>query len=1012
MAALGSSPDFVGRRTELGLLEEALERVRTESSAAFVVGGESGVGKTRLVVEFAGRARRSGATVLMGSCIDMDDGALPYWPFVDALRGLLRRLGAASAEALGPLGENLKRLLPELDAGAHGATPAGPGAQARLFELVLGILLQLARRSPVVLVLEDMHWADRSTRDLLSFLLANLGPDPVLVVATYRSDALVGGHPLHALLAELRRNRRARFLELSRFTHEEIVAQITGIVGLPPRSDLAEAIWARSDGNAFFAEELLFAAVDGVSLELPPSLRQILLTRVDGLTPAAQDVLRLVAAGGPRVPYRLLAAASPRDERDLLSGLRECVAQLVLVPDDDRNAYGFRHSLLREAIYDELLPGERARLHAAYGAALERDPGLAPGSAPAELAYHWYEAGDVERALPAAVAAARAAERVYGFAEAQRQYERALELWDRASDPAAALLRGPNPEVVDTDRLGLFERAAEAANLAGDHHQAITLMEAAIREPTEPDPIRCALLRERLGAYLWSAGDSQAALAAYDEAARLVPADARTAERARVVGAQAQALMLAGHYRESQARAQEALAVAREAGARALEGSILGTLGFDLAFLGHPAAGVSLLQEARLIAEDVGTPDEVGRAWLNLAELLSGPLNRLHEAAAVAEQGAARVSALGLDRSYGVSLLAIAVNAMFRLGRWSEVDHFLTRAMASRPAGTAAIDLGLARAKLAVGRGDVAAAEADLAAVEELCARAVGARYQTPLLTLRAGLALWEGRIDDARAAVAEGLRAAAASDDAWSVAPLVWHGLRAEADRAEDARARRATWVAEEARRAGADLLNRVEVLAEESADAAPTVRQAVGACLALCRAEWSRLEGVSAPEAWAVSAATWDALGQPYPAAYARWRQAEALLTRRARSPRAAEALRSAHRVARELGADAFRRQIEDLAARGRIALAPAGDGEPDGEDGVDGSGPDPLAALTRRERDVLALVAEGRSNREVAEALFISEKTASVHVSHILAKLGVSSRVAAGAVAHRLGVPVPRS
>jgi DNA-binding CsgD family transcriptional regulator/tetratricopeptide (TPR) repeat protein len=1012
MAALGASPDFVGRRREVGLLEEALERVRTEEAAAFVVGGESGVGKTRLVGEFTGRARRAGATVLMGSCIDLDDGGLPYWPFVDALRGLLRRLGAASPEALGPLHENLKRLLPELDAGAHGAAPAGPGAQARLFELVLGIVLQLARRSPVVLVLEDLHWADRSTRDLLSFVLANLGPDAVLVLATYRSDALVGGHPLHGLLAELRRSRRARFLELPRFTHDEVVAQITGILGLPPRADLADAIWARSDGNPFFAEELLFAAVDGVAPELPPSLRQILLTRVDSLTAAAQDVLRLVAAGGPRVPYRLLAAAAPLDERNLLSGLRECVAQLVLVPDDDRNAYGFRHSLLREAVYDELLPGERARLHGAYGAALDRDPGLAPGSAPAELAYHWYEAGDVDRALPAVVAAARAAERVYGFAEAQRQYERALQLWGDLSDPAAALLRGRNAVVVDVDRLGLFERAAEAANLAGDHRRAIALIETAIREPTEPDPVRCALLRERLGTYLWSVGDNEAALAAYDEAARLVPAEDRTPERARVVGAQAQALMLAGHYRESQARAQEALAVAREAGARAQEGYVLGTLGFDLAFLGHPAVAVSLLQEARLIAEDVGSPDDVGRAWLNLAELLSGPLNRLHEAAAVAEQGAERVAALGLDRSYGVSLLAIAVKTVFRLGRWSDADRLLTQAMALRPAGTAAIELGLARARLAASRGAVAAAEADLAAVEQLCTEAVCARFQTPMLTLRAALALWDGRIDDARAAVADGLRDAGATDDAWSISPLAWYGLRAEADRAAEARARRETCVVADARRTGADLLARVQAMAGESADASPTVRQAAGAWLAMCRAEWSRLEGVTAPEAWDVSAARFDALGQPYHAAYSRWREAEALLTRRARSPRAAEVLQSAYRVARQLGADVLRRHIEELAARGRIVLETVGEVALGPDDDGNGSGPDPLAALTRRERDVLALVAEGRSNREVADALFISEKTASVHVSHILAKLGVTSRVAAGAVAHRLGVPIPRS
>jgi DNA-binding CsgD family transcriptional regulator/tetratricopeptide (TPR) repeat protein len=708
------------------------------------------------------------------------------------------------------------------------------------------------------------------------------------------------------------------------------------------------------------------------------------------------------------MPYALLAATAGMDEDALCDALRECVDHQVLVADHED--YVFRHALLREVVYSELLPGERGRFHAAYGKAIAGDGRLAAGSPEGELAYHWDQAGEPARALPAAVDAAVTAERLYGFVEAQRHYERAIELWDRVADAGSA---------VDVDRLGLFERAAEAANLAGDHGRAVALARAAIDDvgperpperdagperPPErdagPPSVRHALLRERLGCYLWAAGDCDAALTAYDEAARMVPLGHATAERARVVAAQAQALMLAGRYRESRLRAEEALQVAREAGARAVEGHVLSTLGVDLAFLGHAAAGVSLLREARAIAEEAGTPEDVARAWLNLAELLSGPLNRLHTAAEVAEEGVEVVRRLGLERSYGVSLRAIAVNTLFRLGRWDEADRFLADAMACRPGGAAAIDLHLARAKLAVGRGQIESANADLEMVEELGAHATDARYQAPLLTLRAGLALWEGEVDKARQAVVTGLAVAERTDDLWFVAPLVWHGLRAEADAAEVARAHRSTADTDAARAAGTDLLARMQALADQAQGAAPPVRAAVAAYVALCRAEWSRVEGVSAPDAWTEAARHLDALDQPYPAAYARMREAEALLTRRARSPRAAEALRAAHAKAVELGATPFRRQIEELAARGRISL----DATETHADAV--ATPDPLDGLTRREREVLSLVAEGRSNREVAEVLFISEKTASVHVSHILAKLGVQSRVQASAVVHRLG------
>ncbi|HYX44856.1 MAG TPA: AAA family ATPase, partial [Acidimicrobiales bacterium] len=496
MAALSSSPELVGRTEELALLEAALGRAAGGHPSAVVIGGEGGVGKTRLVSELAEQARRRGATVLVGGCIELGDGGLPYAPVVDALRPVLRHRRAEDDAAVGSICAELGLLLPGLGEVTTGsAVGAGPRARARVLELVVSLLDQLSRRSPVVLVLEDLQWADAATRDLLAFVVGHLGDQPTLVVATYRSDALAPGHPLRSLLQELRRNRRAQLVELPRLSREEVAAQVAGILGLPPRTELADVIAARSDGNPFFVEELLAAAVEGQELQVPASLRHILLAGIEDLPASAQGVLRLLAVGGVRVSHRLLAAAAAGLAADDLStALRVCVDRQAVVVDRPGDVYRFRQPLLREVVYDELLPGERARLHAAYGAALAADPRLAPRWAVAEAARHWFEAGDVDRALPAAVEAAEAAEAAYRFADAHDHYERALEVWDEAVDPAAS---------TGVDRVALVVRAAEVATRAGRHRRATDLIEEALAG--EAGARHEGLLWERLGSSLLAA---------------------------------------------------------------------------------------------------------------------------------------------------------------------------------------------------------------------------------------------------------------------------------------------------------------------------------------------------------------------------------------------------------------------------------------------------------------------------------------------------------------------------
>ena len=488
--------------------------------------------------------------------------------------------------------------------------------------------------------------------------------------------------------------------------------------------------------------------------------------------------------------------------------------------------------------------------------------------------------------------------------------------------------------------------------------------------------------------------------------------------------------MLSGRYRSSRQQAEAALQVAREAGAQLEETQILATLGFDLAFLGESASGVSALERAQVIAEELGNPDDIGRAYLNRAELLSGPLNRLAEAAEIAERGVARVRQLGLERTYGVALQAIAVNTLFRLGRWSEADVFLRQALAAKPTGTAAIDLCLARAKLSVGRGEFAAAESDLRAVEALAAGGLGLQYEAPLLTLRAGLDLWLGHPQRAREAVNRGIMASInGSDDVWLLAPLIWHGLRAEADLAAAAAVARDRAGHDAATTMAAGLWAQVQSLGDDSLDAAPSIRLAIEAYLRMCEGEARRARGDSDPDVWAEAAKRWQELQQPYPAAYARWREAEALLGQRSRSARAAESLRAAHRVAVSLGAAPFRREVESLASRARIFLVEGGTEErtptagaeqlPPAPPDQSAPAPDRRAAraaakgryrLSDRELDVWLQLPAGLSNNQIGERLFISGKTVSVHVTNILRKLEVKTRVQAIALAYQLGMVDP--
>jgi DNA-binding CsgD family transcriptional regulator len=676
-----------------------------------------------------------------------------------------------------------------------------------------------------------------------------------------------------------------------------------------------------------------------------------------------------------------------------LAATREAVDHQVLRIEGD--AYGFRHVLLQLAVYGELLPGERVRLHAAVARALSEDPHAgALRQTSAELAHHWSVAGDYPRALIASIAAARAAAEVYGFTEAHQQYERVFTLWDQVSD---------TPERAGLSLADLRVEAAEAARWAGSPDRAATLLQETLADlEGHLQPARAGLLRARLAECRREAGDSKAALAAYEEASRLVANEPASAQKARVLAGHATELMRQAQYSASRALCEDAIAVARAVGALAEEGRALNTLGGVTSELGDPDAGIAALRQALRLSEAAGSFDDLHRVYHALSEVLRQDAGRPAEGLRVMRRGLERMRELGLEAAMPTDILRGELAwQLWYLGRWRDAQELVSEVLTRELPAVWALEPQLlaGRLHLAQGRFDLAHEQGQTAArmVEQLNDPRSPAFLQRYL----ADLATWQGDYPTARSAVAKALQHLADTDDHTLAVRLCCTGLRAAADAAQRAHDQRAnpSEVAD-IRAAGQQLLAHArQSLAQLGGNLSDARAHA-----AACEAEFTRLELRSDPQRWAALAANWDALCRPYEAAYARWRQAEALLTSRAPKP-AASVLRQAHQAASELGAGPLRHEIERLARRARIDLQTSSPKSGEAE-----AAPAGRLGLTPREQEVLRHLVEGRTNRQIARALFISEKTASVHVSNIMSKLGATNRSEAAAIAHRLRLLEP--
>jgi DNA-binding CsgD family transcriptional regulator/tetratricopeptide (TPR) repeat protein len=1002
-----SSPILVGRDGELVAIERAFAAAASGSPSIVVVGGEAGIGKTRLIAEAGERAVAGGGRMIAGACLDLADG-LPYLPFVEAIRRLVRTAPPADLDAaFGPARHDFARLMPEMRLliGDEGSDDSEPISQGRLFELGLGMVERLGAISPVLLALEDVQWIDRSSRDLITFLARNLSRERLLLALTVRTDNLPAGHPTLAWLAELTRLPRVVRIDLQRLPREAIAGQLAAILGEAPPPDLVDEVWARSEGNPFFAEELV-AADETRTPDAPgppATLAQMLAARLAALSAPARDVLAWLAVAGRPVDEVLLGAVTERPQDELVSALREGLARHVLATDPGHGRIRFRHALLAEVALGDLLPSQRRQLHDRFATVLAARHDLGErnrAGATAELAYHWTAAGRWPEAHAAAIAAGEAAETVAAYAQAHSQFERALEIADRLEPPIEA-----------ADRVALLRRAASAADLAGEMDRALELaLEARTLVDASADAETAALLHARIGYLRWALGDAEGGLEDHREAVRLVPHDPPTAARARVLGALAGSLMSPGRHAESADVARAAIACATAVGATSEEARARNVLGSDLVALGDVDAGLAELTRSRELAAEAGPPDMLVVVHHNLALNLA-QAGRLDEALSEALAGRDAARRLGLERRFGMNLIALAADVLLRLGRWDEADALTLEGLALDPRDRGTVYLSAVRGRLHALRGEVDEATRRLDAADELAIGELDADLAAYIRRGRAEVALARGRPDEALAAVEPVIEGAPGSQVAFVRAPLLAVGLRAAADVAERARASRDREAVTQVARTSARLREAMEGIRAAPQDAALT------AVVALGDAEGRRVDGE--PADWAGLAIRFDAVPDPERAAYARFRAAEQELRARGTKADAESLLRDAHSTAERLGGEPLRREIEALARRARISLAVPAAGAAavsvpsSSTNGGAGHGPtNGLAALRKaglssREIEVLQLVAAGRTNGEIAERLFITRKTAGVHVTHILDKLAVSNRVEAAMVAARLGL-----
>jgi tetratricopeptide (TPR) repeat protein/DNA-binding CsgD family transcriptional regulator len=1056
------SEHFVGRERELSRLAVALDAALHGQSQRVLLAGAGGIGVSRLVGETIRRVRRLPEPFQVVHCRAVGPHRMAAYASISA--GLEPWLAGLDDDELGrivgPGGEALARLLPELAsrltpgparqspplAGRHDAI-APERRSAWLNEAIHGLLERAGETRPVLLVLEDLQHADAGTRGLVTFLARVARPARLCLIGTYGTDRLSRGHPLLPELSAMRQGSDPpEILEMGPLDRTELAQLVAEIEGERPTAAALLLVAERSAGIPLLAEEILAARRELPGVALGASFEELVLARVARLDSETRRVLRLLAVAGlplDRAAIASVAAAHealaegrpPRSttlprrgdgvlDADLRAGLEAAIGQGFAVEREGARIE-IRHELIARAIEADLLPAQRRRHQLALATSLEGS-----GDAAAALS-HWLAAHETDRARLAALAVAAEAGRLDSAADALAARELALEL-------------GPGPATTGPALTGRFlYETAEVALAAGRADRAMAYLESALgRFGEREDAVLTAGLHETLGRAARTLGNHDRALAEHRRAASIGPAEP-SIERARILGSLAQTLMLLGHFQEAAEVGRKAVTVARVAGATSLEAHALCTIGVAEAWSADGEEGIVLLRRALELAHELDDPDVAFRATLNLTTALA-LLGRRDEAIDVTEAAIEQARRDGLEVAYGNPLRGNIAEALFNAGRWTEARATIRTALEWSPDPVAFADASVTAAMLEV-ESSVDERAASLLGWRPLQVdHAPDPQLEVPATRAAATFALWRGDVADARRAAERGWTLVRRAEDWALTARMASTYLEVQAAVADDARERRALPEVSGARQRAARVLAETEsVLRRSGIAAGQPGRLEADAHLAVARAYVARLEARDDPVLWDAAAQAWERAREPYQVAKSRWRQAESALPGRdARVGRAAARgpLLQAVRIARELEARPLLRALESLARRALITLpAAAGEGQlavpgeliaRSGAGHLDGAAnpqvsppiaeafaggpaarPEPAFGLSGREREVLGLIVEGRTNREIGERLFISQKTVGVHVGNILAKLGVSGRVEAAMVAVRLDlVPQP--
>jgi DNA-binding CsgD family transcriptional regulator/tetratricopeptide (TPR) repeat protein len=998
---------FVGRERELSRLLGALSR----HARMVLVVGDAGVGKTRFAAEGMARAAAAGVVMVRGECLPLV-GVLPLLPVAQALGELAgldrgRVLEEALAAAAPYVREQMGRLLPRLGPGGwEGSADRDEGWQReRLFSAVADLLGTVAGRSGagLGLVIEDVHWADTATLDCLTFLARAGRGEKVSVLVTCRGDEAPLAAQVAGWMAEARGAAGVEEIRLGPLSRAEVAEQVAALAGGPAPPPVAEELYARAEGNPFFTEQLVAAGLaDGaggglrVPAELPARLAELLVARAGRCAGEARAVLAALAVAGRPLGEDRLAAVSGLVVEAVRRGLRDLAAARLLAEGPATvEGHRPRHALLAEAVAGGLLPVERQQLHERAARALTAagDDMLA-----AEIAGHWQAASRPVEELPERVAAAAAAERVFGYAEAAAHWRRAIELCQTLPDAASAA--GIEPPV-------LHLRAIDALLLSGDDMAAGVVAEDAYRRFADyPDPATAAVICARAAYFRGieaSPGRRAAGLPLIQRALRLFEQAPPSADHAEAWLDYAQIFLLYGQGRTEACRTAlaRALEIADAAGAAAVIARIMPVRAVTAFYRGQVDEGFDILRRGQTLALAAGD----ARAPLELAIAESHALltlGKFQRATEVALRGLQTAHQTGLENWLDAPRLASnAAAGLLARGQTAEAAALIDP-LVSAPPDPQNWAMHQCRAEIDLLHGDIGAATSRRRQVEAIIGHTGHIDIAREDAQQAAELAVWAGRPAEALEAARRVLPLFLTPDLTILCGRLLAAGMRASADLAERAHARRDDPAAMAAVTAADGLASWAEQMAGAPFTGHPYVAS-IPAERATWDAERTRVAGESDPATWGKAAQAWRSLGCPHRAGYALWRQSEAQLNSGQPAAAAAAPLRAA--AAEAAGHAPLLAQVRALAARARIPLQ-----DPDAA-ATPGAPAPPRApapfGLTGRELAVLRLLAAGQTNAQIGAELFISPRTAGVHVTNILRKLGVSGRVQAAAVAERAGL-----